>query len=364
MVKRPIIFVGGGTAGPVAPLLAVARELVARDGSRDIAFITTVNGPELPMVSGAGFTSYQVSAPKLDRFWSLKNFALPLTLPLSLLGALRLLRKIRPAVVCGAGGYVQVPVIWAAWLLGIPTLIHQQDVRPSLSNRLCRLCASAVTVSLKESAPYFSGRVFGLLKPRAVPKVTGNPSRLVLSDLGRTEALRSFGLDPKKPAVLVLGGGTGAVAINRLVKESWPFLKEHVSILHATGRGKAIGNMGPGYVGREFITDMAAAYTAADLVVCRGGFSTTTELSRFGKAAIMIPMPETHQEENAHLLKTSGAVVVLDQRALNPQSFAAEVLNLVRNRETRDGLARRIAGLMPGDATSLLADAVAGLGGS
>lgn len=363
MSKRPIIFVGGGTAGPVAPLLAVAGELRRRDAKWDIRFITTSNGPELSMVSESGFPSYKVPAPKLDRFWSLRNLALPLTVPLSLFRAVRLVRSISPGVVCGAGGYVQVPVIWAAWLLGVPTLIHQQDVRPSLSNRLCRLWASAVTVSLKESVPMFSGRVLGILRPRAVPKVTGNPSRLALVNLGRAEARRSFGLDPERPAVLVLGGGTGAAALNELVKKSWPLLEGRVSILHATGRGKGVGTLGPGYVGKEFITDMATAYSAADLVVCRGGFSTTTELSHFGKAAMIIPIPATHQEDNAQMLKASGAALVFDQRTLTPTHFASEILRVIGNQTVRNQLEAAIARLMPANAAQRLAEVVERLAG-
>lgn len=346
-----IVFTGGGTLGPVTPLIAVIRELRALAPDAEVSWIGTRGGPEERLVREAGIPFDAVSAGKLRRYFSWKNFADPLLVAKGFFEARRLLKARKADAVVSAGGFVAVPVAWAARTLGIPVHVHQQDVRPGLANRLSLPAARSMSVALESSVADF---------PKRHPEWTGNPVRQELSAGSRDEAKRIFGLEDGVPVVLVLGGGTGALGLNRLVRQALPALAERVQVIHAAGPGKTDPSVAsPRYHQEELLTAaLPHAYAAADLVVTRAGMGALTELASLGKPAIIVPMPGSHQEDNAAAFAKIAGAAVIDERATTPQAFADAVLSLVGDGARRSAMAEGMRKANPPGAAGRIARTV------
>jgi UDP-N-acetylglucosamine--N-acetylmuramyl-(pentapeptide) pyrophosphoryl-undecaprenol N-acetylglucosamine transferase len=325
--KLRIVLAGGGTAGPVAPLLAVAEEVLLEHPQAEFLLIGTRQGPEATMAATAHIPFKTIYAGKLRRYLSLRTLLSPILVVVGFFQSILLLWRFRPNLAFGAGGYVQVPVLWAAWLLQIPVVIHQQDVQPSLANTLCAPIARFITITFEESRQYFKqGWGFSTTSFKNKVILTGNPIRQQFLAASRDQAQKFFNLEPSVPTLLVVGGGTGAQALNQLVEEALPELVNFAQVIHSTGRGKHTRFMHPRYHAFEFISSMGLAYAASDLVLARAGLATITELSQTGKASIIVPLPGTHQEANAALLERHHAALVYPQSQLT----AAELINIVR----------------------------------
>ncbi len=353
-----VLFVGGGTLGSVTPLLAVAEEFQRQKKTPGVFFWGTRNGPEPQLIEAAGIPFRSLPAGKLRRYWDLRNILDLVVVKWAFWVALIRLIRERPSVVVGAGSFVQVPVMWAAALLRIPIIIHQLDVRPSLANRLVAPFARHITAVFQESARALGRRV----------AVIGNPVRRAVLNARRRDsstARHRFGLPADVPVLFVLGGGTGAQKVNLVVQRSLPALTARAFVLHVTGRGKAIDVSGypasvrARYQQFEMLTDaMPAAYAAADLVVSRAGMGTITELAALGKPTLLIPMPGTHQEENAKAMTERGAMRDWYERYLPPPEFTKQVLALLSDTAQRATLARRSVQAFPTNAAEKIADAI------
>lgn len=344
-----ILLAGGGSGGPVAPLLAVAEEIKKTETNAKFLLVGTKHGPEARMAREAGVAFIALPAGKWRRYFSLKNFAAPFLTLLGLIRAFGILRRFKPDCVFGAGSFVQVPLVWAAWLMRVPSIIHQQDVEVGLANRLCAPFAKKITVCFEKSLTDFPSGLGLFYKKRPEEKIilTGNPFREELKKATKQEALKAFKLRSDMPVLLVLGGGTGAEFLNNLITNSLANLAKTVQIIHSTGlRGKS-GAVHENYQAHPFISHMAHAYAAADIVLSRAGLSTLTELSNLGKVSIIIPMPDTHQEYNAFLLEQLGAALVFDQRDLNPERFVSLVRKLLFDLPVQKMLSKNISGIMP-----------------
>ncbi len=344
-----VLLAGGGSGGSSAPVLAVAQELRRRRPC-EFLYVGTASGPERELVSKLGIPFRQVETGKLRRYWSIQNLLDIFRIPVGLAQSLGLVVAFRPDVAFAAGGFAAVPPLLAASLLRVPTLIHQQDVEPGLANRILAPFATAITVTFPESMAHFS-------RKKAI--VTGNPVREEIVTGNRGEGLRLFGLRDDLPVVLATGGGTGAVGLNRLVAGAMPFLSGKCQILHVTGRGKQVEVPDPGerYRQVEFLAEgMGHALAATDLVISRAGLSTLTELAALGKASILIPMPDSHQNANADVFMRGGAAVVLQQRDLSGEKLAFEVLRLLGDDERRRTLGSRARTLIPPGAERRIAD--------
>lgn len=344
--KSTIFFTGGGTGGSVTPLLAVAHEVDAH-----IHWIGTKNGPEHAMVTEAGYEFTAIAAGKLRRYISWRTLFDPLWVLIGFMQSLWLVIRYQPTWIVSAGAYVSVPVAWAGWLLGCKVFIHQQDVRPGLANKLMRPVATVVTVALAKSARAYGKKA----------RVVGNPVRGNLQKIPTPAAARkALGLHSKKPVVLVFGGGTGATFINELVRASARQLCKSAQIVHLNGSGKATGSKGlpRDYHSFEFFNaeEMARAYAAADLVIARAGLGTITELSYLKKPAIIIPMPNTHQVDNARFLETHEAARVLDQPVLEKEFFIKEVTALLQNTSECKQFGEHIGSIMPHNAAKTIAE--------
>lgn len=351
---RTLLLCGGGTGGSVAPLLAVAEIIQQRFPDVRFSFVGTRRGPEGEWVRRVGIPFTTIPAGKLPRYPTWQLFPDLWNILAGFIAGWRLLRHVRPDVVMSAGGYVAVPVVWAAWLMGIPCHIHQQDVRPGLANRLMQPFAKQISVVFRQSLKHF---------PVNRTHHTGNPVRLSIQRGNPARARRLFDIFTDRPLILCLGGGTGALSLNELVVGAALELIEEVDVVHITGRGKNLMRLAnPHYHPLEFVYDeLADLYAAATLIVSRAGLSTLTEIAFYGKAAILVPLPGTHQQENALLYRDKGAAVLLPQTALTPHRLAQAITELIDNPAKRLQLERAVKQFAARDASDALASLVVSL---
>lgn len=347
---RKALVMAGGTGGHVFPALAVAQRLVA-DGWQ-IHWLGSQGGMEVELVSRHGFAISTLPVSGLRGGGIARLAAAPLALLRSLLGALRVVGREHPDVVIGFGGFASGPGGVAAWLAGVPLVIHEQNAIAGLTNRLLARIATRVLVAFPEAI-------------RQLPRgtVIGNPVRDVIRMLpapaeryrGRDGALR----------VLVVGGSLGAQALNTQVPPALALLARDmaVGVCHQSGRNAVDATRGayarmnlPAEV-LPFIDDMAAAYAWADLVVCRSGALTVSELAAAGVPAIFVPFPhavDDHQTYNAEYLVKTGAARLLPQAQLNAQSLAAEIREM-SSREVLLRMADAARRASFGDVSTLIA---------
>ncbi len=318
-----IVFSGGGTLGSVTPLLAVAEVAQEKNSNHELLWLGTKTGPERKMVEAADIKYVGITSGRLRRFLTLRNLATPFLVLKGLYDAWSQLRLFRPDAVVSAGGFVAVPVVWAAWLLRIPAHIHQMDWRPGLANRLSVPFAKSVSATFAKSREDFGGKKI---------TVTGNPIRRFLFSGSAEKARRRFRLREELPIVLVIGGGTGAVNLNRLVMAALPAL-DGVQIIHVVGRGKSYPthNAPNTYHQVEFLSEeIADAYAAARLVVTRAGMGTLTELAALGLPAVVVPIQNSHQEENARYYVEHGGAVLFEESG-SGDKLAERVNYLLQN---------------------------------
>ncbi len=340
-IKDNLVLTGGGTLGSVVPLLALADDL--RDDFH-LIFIGTKIGPEKDLLAIEGLPFLFVPAGKLRRYWSWQNFFTPFLFLAGLVKSFWLLKKIKPKAVITAGSFVSVGVVAAAWLLRIPVLVHQLDYVPGLANKLMARLAKRITVSFKKSTKDYSEATW-----------TGLPIRQHLFDhIGaKAEALKYFKLNNDRPVVLVLGGGTGASRLNRLITDNLYNLTQVCQLIHLTGTGKGLKIVGSSGYYQAAILDQSAiakAYAAADLVVSRAGMGTLAELAYLAKPAIIIPMPDSHQEANAKVLAETQAAIVLNQKKLNSPELYRQIKEVLADAKKLNSLGHNLQKTLKTDA--------------
>lgn len=339
-MSHHILMTGGGTLGPVTPLLAVAAEWRKRDPEVKISWIGTKTGPEKSLIEGVRIDFHTLVAPKYDRTRSWKLPLVPFLLFWSCVRAFSLLGSIKPDLVMSAGAYVSVPVVWMARLRGIPVWVHQLDVTPGLANKLMAWVASKISVTWNESLTSF---------PAHKTEVVGAMVRKFVKVGEQQMARERYGFATDKPTVLIMGGGTGAISINELMAIIAPELVTHANVLHLTGKGKMLGSLvefGHNYVAVEFLNEgMADAYAVADVVVARAGMGTIAELAALGKPTILIPMIGTHQEANVKALVDRDAVEIVEN--LTPQTLLQAIVRLLASRPRQEQLSHNIRGVFP-----------------
>lgn len=353
--SKHILLVGGGSLGPVTPLLAMVRTLKKMDPSIRFTWIGTPTGPEGELMKEEGIPFFSLPVVKLTRYPSISWIRLPVDWMRVRYLAGKKLDELKPDVIVTVGGYTAVPVVYAASKRGIPCATHQLDLLPGLANRkIAPLCESVTTSFEYERAPFD-----GYISDERI----ATPSRFSLEHLpSRAKAARHFDLDPKKPILLVFGGGTGAQALNRWVDDMRKKLLSFTQIIHLTGRGKNPGwKSQSGYFVTELLTnEMCEAYAAADLVISRAGFATLSEMTAgLKKATIVVPLPGTEQELNARAFEERASVVIVPQ---DRENFADELLEtarlLLQDKDERLAMGERAHAFMPVDDGSSLAKRV------
>lgn len=302
-----IVFTGGGSGGPTTPLLAAYGELkrqLGRDRVQGV-FWGTATGPERGMAQKANLPFESIPAGKLRRYWSWKNGVDPLFILGGFLVSLKKLRQFKPHVVVSAGSFVSVPVAYAAWLLKIPHVILQMDVRPGLANRLMSPVSQALAYLFEESAPHFPA----IARQKISPVV-----RSQIREASAEKANEKFHLKSDKPVLLVTGGGQGASGLNEAVESVLGFWLERFQVVHLTGK-PAEGAARADYHPHAFIDeDMGHLLARSDLVVTRAGLGILGELAYLAKDAVIVPLPNSHQEVNASILANAKAGTLLSQQ--------------------------------------------------
>ncbi len=331
---RPVrvLFAGGGTGGHLFPAIAIADEVRALAADAEIHFVGTKNKIEARIVPQKGYEFHSIWISGFRRRFHISNLLVPLKIIVSMMQALSIIRSFRPDVVVGTGGYVSGPVLRAAMLLRIPTLIQEQNSYPGVTTRILSRRVNEVHVTFESSLQYF--------KRRDNVVVSGNPTRNDLENVSRNEALEFFGFsESNKPAILVVGGSLGAHSINVALEQCIGRLMERkLRIIWQTGKADIqdaveVAQKYPAdhiWV-HSFIDRMEYAYAVADIVVCRAGATTIAELTRLGKPAILIPYPfatANHQVENARSLADAGAAVIVSDERVSEDLEQAIVMLL------------------------------------
>ena len=304
-----LLLTGGGSGGPTAPLLALARHLQETlPDSPEILFLGSETGPERAMVERAGLTFEPIPSGKLRRYWSWNNVTdLGRILKGAWQGA-QWLRRFRPDVVVSAGSFVSVPVAWAARTLGVPQVLLQMDVRPGLANRLMAPAATALA--------HYPDPLQGFSRParkvRIGPVVRPEVLR-ASAEAGRAR----FHLPPERPVLVITGGGQGAVGLNQALQPWIPHWTKTHEVVHLTGPGRRTDLTHPGYQALEFVHEgMGDLLACADVVMTRAGMGILGELAALRKDTILVPLPNSHQLENASWVADFGAGVLLEQQQL------------------------------------------------
>lgn len=349
-----LVISGGGTGGHLFPGIAVAKEVSRRFSDSEILFITGRRRMESRILSREGFRQSSIAIEGLKgRGWRGMLGAI-MKLPMSFFQSVFIMKGFSPDIVLGVGGYSSGPVCLAAWVMGIPSAIHEQNSFPGLTNRiLCRI-VDRVFISFEESRRHFSGgRIF----------LTGNPVREELVGEKATD-----GKDQEGFTVLVVGGSQGARAINSAFLAALEVLKTRgrmPSVIHQTGEAdyervlKGYRELGVKGDITPFIMDMATAYRRANLVVSRAGATTISELAALGKPSVLIPYPHAtnrHQETNAQILARVGGARMILEDGLSGERLADLLTELMSNREKLAEMGRLAKGAGRPDATRVIVD--------
>lgn len=360
MTSRPlsVLLAGGGTTGHVAPLLALADCLVRRDPATVVTVLGTAEGLESRLVPAAGYPLSIVPRVPLPRRPSLDVARLPGRLRAAVVAAEVALRESKADVVVGFGGYVASPAYLAARRAGVPIVVHEQNARPGLANRLGARLTRHVAVT-------FPGT------PLRGARVVGMPLRTQISRLDRAAsragARASLGLDADRTTLLVTGGSLGAAKLNETFgSAAADLLAAGIQVLHAAGRGKTVALVpdlpaGPRYVVREYLDRMDLAYAAADVVVCRAGAGTVCELTTVGLPAVYVPLPIGNGEQrlNAQPVVRAGGGLLVDNAACTPSWVRTDLVPLLGDQPRLARMAEAAARFGIRDADERLADLVA-----
>jgi UDP-N-acetylglucosamine--N-acetylmuramyl-(pentapeptide) pyrophosphoryl-undecaprenol N-acetylglucosamine transferase len=353
-----VLLAGGGTAGHVSPMLALADALVRRDPGTRITALGTAEGLEARLVPQRGYELVTVAKVPLPRRLGADLLRVPARLKGAVDAAATAIRDAGADVVVGMGGYVSPPAYLAARRLGVPIVVHEQNTRPGIANRLGARLTRFVAVTFE-----------GTRLPHAVR--LGMPLRREISRLDRdglrAEARAHFGLAPDAPTLLVTGGSLGAQRLNESVREAGAdLLAAGAGVLHLTGAGKGVdvpvaadGARGR-YVVREFSDRMDLAYAAADLVLCRAGASTVCEITTVGLPAVYVPLPIGNGEQrlNAQPVVDAGGGLLVDNGDLTAQWLRDTVVPLLADPARLASMAGAARGTAVLDADERLVDLV------
>ena len=327
---KKIILTGGGTAGHVTPNLALIPRLL-NDGW-EVHYIGAANSAEQELISKVPeVTFHTVSVGKLRRYFDPKNFSDPFRVIRGIRQATGIIRKIKPNIVFSKGGFVSVPVVYGAKLNGVPIVTHESDLTPGLANKLCMPFAKVQCCTFPEAVKYAKGKGVH----------TGTPIRPEILQGDKRRGRQLFGFNDSRPVLMVVGGSSGAQAINQVVWQSLPKLTENFQVLHLCGKGNltAVYEGTSNYVQREYLNDeMADAYACADILVSRAGANALCEILAVRKPALLIPYPKGasrgDQLLNAESFKNRGFSKVLLQEDMTPETLIKGVEQLYHDRGT------------------------------
>ncbi|WP_026038635.1 undecaprenyldiphospho-muramoylpentapeptide beta-N-acetylglucosaminyltransferase [Myroides injenensis] len=318
MMKAPrVILSGGGTGGHIYPALAIANELKSRYADAEILFVGAEGRMEMEKIPAAGYPIEGLWISGIQRKLTIDNLSFPFKLISSLWKSKKIIKRFKPDVVIGTGGYASGAVVKVASDMGLPTVVQEQNSYPGITNRFLGKKAKCICVAYDEVASFFPGK--NVLK-------TGNPVRkdLLTVEDKKEEAFQYFGLDRTKKVLLVLGGSLGARRINQLIEKEIPFFNRMgIQILWQCGKlyyDEYKKSESTDIKVAPFIDRMDLAYACADIIISRSGASSVSELAIIGKPVIFIPSPnvaEDHQTKNANSIVKHGGAVMIKENELD-----------------------------------------------
>lgn len=361
MPSPRIIISGGGTGGHVFPAIAIADALKALRPEAEFLFVGALGRMEMERVPKAGYEIRGLDITGFQRSLSAKNLSFPLKVLKSLRLSRKIIKKFKPDVAVGVGGYASGPLLQVATKKGIPTLIQEQNSYPGITNRLLARKVSRICVAYEGMGKWF---------PNEKMIVTGNPVRssVVQIDGKREEGLKYFDLEAGKPTLLIVGGSLGARTINESIagvldeigdtncQVIWQTGKNYIDKAKAQVKEKGAENV---HV-TAFIEQMDLAYAAADLVVSRAGAMALSELCLIGKPSVLVPSPnvaEDHQTKNAMALVAKEAALLVSD-ANSRGDLWPTVSELLKNSEERESLAKNAKAMGKPDSAKRIAEEV------
>ncbi|MCK5504320.1 MAG: undecaprenyldiphospho-muramoylpentapeptide beta-N-acetylglucosaminyltransferase [Thermodesulfovibrionia bacterium] len=359
-----IVIAGGGTGGHVFPAVAIARELKRRIADVTVTFVGTAKGIEARIIPVEGYDIRFIRSEGVVGKSFFKTIRAIFKVPLSFKDSYGIIKDLKPELVIGVGGYSSGPVVLCAKLLGIHTIIHEQNAVPGLTNKTLGKFVDTVAVTHHESMKFF---------PRHKTYLTGNPVRKEILEGDRERGCRNFSLDKERFTIFIFGGSSGATHINDAVSDALVYLepfRDRIQFLHQTGN-KDFDSVKKAYRLREFkgtvlpfAYEMADAYAVADLIISRAGATTVAELTACGKAAILVPFPfaaGNHQEINARKLLDIGAAQMILDKDLNGKTLSDLIKYLVRDPDAIGEMERTCKSLGSGDAAKKIVELISAL---
>jgi len=308
-----VVLTGGGTGGHIYPAVAVGQALKHDSEIQALYYIGCSKNIEKDIIAEEGIDFYSINVSGMPRKMSIKSMTWLVELVSATSESVALLKKLKPDVVFGTGGYVTAPVLLACQILMLPYVIHDPDAHPGMVNRYTARGAKCVSVAFEQAKQY--------LKSKNI-KVFGNPVRSSLTSISRAEAIERLGLNQDKRTILAMGGSQGAKTINEAVKAAAPVLiGKGYQVIHQTGRKnytEFVENLNyehPAYIVRPYFEDMSIPLNAADMAISRAGSLSISELNLCGLPSILIPYPYAaadHQRFNAQAMQEAGAGFYLE----------------------------------------------------
>ncbi|MCY3758229.1 MAG: undecaprenyldiphospho-muramoylpentapeptide beta-N-acetylglucosaminyltransferase [Acidobacteria bacterium] len=353
-----LLIAGGGTGGHLYPGIAVAQALAKRFPGAEVQFVGSGRPLEARILNETGYRLNRLPVSGLKGVGRIDLIRGILKLPRSLWAAWRIVRRFRPAVVLGVGGYSSGPPVLVASLAGVPTLLHESNAQPGITNRLLSPFCRKVTTAFPECETFFPGKAV----------LTGTPVR--------PEFLACpAGLSERPFVLLIFGGSQGARAINRAVVDALNGLRSHfpqMQFIHQTGEQdfvrveQAYREAGARAVVKPFFTDMPSQFAKAHLVLCRAGAATLGELAAARKASVLVPFPgatDNHQLRNAQSLAAAGAAEVIRQEELSGKLLAGRVEHYFRHPEALERMEAHSGRLARPDSAQRIVDLIGRLAG-
>lgn len=333
-----VIIAGGGTGGHLFPGIAVAEEFTKKDRTVKIVFVGTEHGIEARIIPKEGYPIEYLRAEGMVGKTPLKKLKALYLFLFSLVQSRRIILAIRPDIVIGVGGYASVGMVLTAHFMGVHTIIMEQNSVPGRANRLLGRFADVIAATYQESLSFF---------PKENTFLTGNPVRKKILIKDKVDIKGAFGLERDRFTVLIFGGSLGAKTINNAMSEALHYLldlRDNIQFVHQTGEtdlkslAECYKRLGFACAVSPFIYKMADAYSVADLIVCRAGASTLSEITALGKASVLIPYPfaaSNHQESNARKLEDMGAATLILDKHINGEVMAKVIRGLYNSPEKR-----------------------------
>ena len=349
-----VLIAAGGTGGHIYPGIAVANEIMRRNETSEVLFVGTARGLEKKLVPENGYQLSLINSAGLKNVGVVGKVKGMAVLPRSFVEARKIIRQFRPHVIVGAGGYVSGPVLLMGAIMGVPTLVMDSNALPGFTNRRLARFVEKAALTFNEALPYFGKK--GV--------VTGNPVRHEFFDVAAKER-------GEERHILIFGGSQGSRAINNAMKDALGPLADfagRLTITHQTGEADfeaiRLAYSESKFAGSDiqpFISDIFVEFGKSDLIICRAGATTCSEIAAAGKAAIMVPLPtaaDDHQRKNAESLQAAGAVKMILQTQLTGETLATAIIALIDSPELITEMEKAVKALGRPDAAERTVDLI------